>query len=113
MSPRWMTLARVLLCALAVLAAVPAERSPAAAVPVPVSRDGVASLKDQLESGLKARQPQEFAFIARVVAMVEIGQLPYDLVQSTFMWARKKRPYPFPYFRRALHIRAQERGIKL
>lgn len=113
MSPRWMTLARVPLCVLAVLAALPAERLPAAAVQAAASRDGVANLKEQLESELKARRPQEFAFIARVVAMVQIGELPFDLVQSSFMWARKKRPYPFPYFERALRIQAQQRGIRL
>ncbi len=73
----------------------------------------IAGLQDQLEKGLKARLPREFDFIERVVAMVKAKQLPYDLVQSTFMWARVKRPYPFPYFETGLRTRAARQGIKI
>jgi hypothetical protein len=73
----------------------------------------VAGLKDQLDAGLKARKPEEFAFIAKVCTMVDLKQLPFDMVKSTFLWARKKRPYPYPYFERALRIRAEQRGIQL
>ena len=73
----------------------------------------VADLQDQLEAGLQARRPQEFAFIARVVAMVSANRLPRSLVQSTFEWARRKQPYPFPYFQRALIIRAARIGIRV
>ena len=73
----------------------------------------VADLQDQLEAGLQARRPQEFAFIARVVAMVAKNRLPRFLVQSTFDWARRKQPYPFPYFQRALIIRAARIGIRV
>ena len=73
----------------------------------------VAGLKDQLDGGLKARRPEEFAFIAKVCTMVDLKQLPYDMVKGTFMWARKKRPYPYPYFERGLRLRAAQRGIKL
>jgi hypothetical protein len=45
--------------------------------------------------------------------MVKAKQLPYDLVQSTFMWARVKRPYPFPYFETGLRTRAARQGIKI
>ena len=41
-----------------------------------------ASLKEALEKGLRARRPSELAFIGRVVAMVDQGQLPLDLVRS-------------------------------
>jgi len=81
----------------------------------PISAD-VLDLKQQLEKGLKARRPSEFAFINLVVAMVENDSLPMDLVKSTFLWARKKglsTRYPFPYFERALRIRAAKQGITI
>ena len=68
-------------------------------------------LKKQLETGLNARRPAEFAYIARVVQLVHQGQLPESLVNSTFAWARRKRPYPLVYFERALRIRALRLGI--
>jgi len=80
----------------------------------PASSEGaVANLKVQLQAGLKARLPGEFAFIDRVIAMVDQKQLPFDLVQSTFMWARVKKPYPFPYFENGLRTRAARQGIEI
>jgi len=73
----------------------------------------VADLQEQLENGLQARLPAEFAFIARVVMKVEQNQLPLELVKGTFQWSRGKKPYPFPYFERALRLRAAELGIQL
>jgi len=76
----------------------------------------VADLKDQLEKGLKARRDEEFRFVATVVAMVESKHLPLDLVQSTFLWARKKAKYnryPFPYFEQALRERAKDLDIPI
>jgi hypothetical protein len=75
----------------------------------------VADLQEQLESGLRARFPREFAFIARVVALVRAGEMSVEMVTSTYNWARLKhpRPYPFPYFEAALRIRAREAGIDL
>ena len=70
-------------------------------------------LRIQLEKGLKARLPREFEFIDHVVGMVDNNQLPRDLVQSTFLWARDKKPYPFPYFENGLRLRAAKRGITL
>jgi hypothetical protein len=81
-----------------------------------VPPEGRVSLKDQLEKGLKARLPQEFAFIARVVDMVDKQQLPLELVQGTFLWARekgKRTRYPFPYFERGLRERAAKLGITI
>ena len=72
-----------------------------------------ADLKDQLEKGLKARRPSEFAFIARVVRLVERERLPRSLVEGTFLWARPKRPRPYQYFERAMRIRARRLGINL
>jgi hypothetical protein len=73
----------------------------------------VAGLRDQLAAGLRARLPSEFTFIAIVVDKVESNELPLDLVISTFQWARRKQPYPFPYFEHALRLRAASRGIRL
>ena len=69
------------------------------------------TLKEVLEKGLRVRRPAEFAFIGRVVDMVDDGKLPLGLVQGTFNWARKKKPYPFPYFERGLKQRAAKIGI--
>lgn len=71
------------------------------------------SLKDTLEKGLKARRPEEFEFVGRVVTLVEQGKLPLDVVLSTFKWARPKKPAPMPYFQRAMQIRAAELGVEL
>lgn len=74
----------------------------------------VADLKEQLESGLQARRPAEFQFIATVVAMVDNNQLPLRLVKETFHWVRTKRfRYKFPYFERGLRIRAARVGIAI
>ncbi len=72
-----------------------------------------ASLQEQLELGLKARRPLEFAYIAQVVDLVEDGELPVELVRKTFVWARKKRPYPYQSFVRGLRILAEREGISI
>jgi hypothetical protein len=74
----------------------------------------VADLKDQLEKGLKARLPADFVFISKVVMLVENDKLPLKTVKAVFQWARDKgakKNYPFPYFQRALKIRAKKLGI--
>lgn len=74
--------------------------------------DEIADLKDQLKNGLQARRPEDRAFLDRVAKMVESDQLPVELVKSTFQWARtRKKPYPYPYFEKALKLRAAELGI--
>jgi hypothetical protein len=73
----------------------------------------IAELQDQLESRLKARRPAEFAFIERVVTLVEEGRLPLPLVISTYRWAASKYKHPFPYFVRALRIRAARIGVQI
>ncbi|HZZ28018.1 MAG TPA: hypothetical protein VFE46_08445 [Pirellulales bacterium] len=78
-----------------------------------VSTGGVVvpTLRQQLQVGLLARTPDEQAFVDEVVDMVNSGDLPFSLVQSTFLWARRHRPYPMQYFERALRVRASELGI--
>ena len=71
------------------------------------------TFKETLEKGLKARRPEEFAFIAMVVKKVDSGVLPRELVEGTFLWARGKGSLAFEYFRKGLIVRAQKMGIAL
>ena len=83
--------------------------------PLP-SQAQVASLRDQLEKGLKARLPADFAFVDTVVTMVDNRQLPLDLVRSSFLWVRKNRSnkrYMMFYFEQVLRKRAAEKGITI
>ena len=73
----------------------------------------VADLQEQLERGLLARRPVELAFIQRVVTLVQTGRLPLGMVKSTFQWARPKKPRPFPYFERAIRVRAAQIGVPI
>ena len=76
----------------------------------------VPDLREELETGLKVRRPQEFLFIARVVALVNTNRLPLTLVRSTFQWARKRAQengHAYQYFERALRIRAARIGVRL
>ena len=74
----------------------------------------VASLSDQLKSGLKARRDVEFQFIDNVVKLVETRKLPVKLVVETFQYARlKPTRYPFQYFQRALALRAARIGVTI
>lgn len=70
-------------------------------------------LKETLEKGLKARRPQEFRFIARVVDRVKAGTLPENVVKSAFQWARKKPRLQFQFFERALTLQAAKLGISI
>lgn len=76
----------------------------------------VGDLEDQLNAVLRSRRPEEFKFIADVVAMVENDTLPLELVTSTFLWVKnkkKKEKFPWVYFERALRVRAARIGIRL
>jgi hypothetical protein len=82
----------------------------------PAQAQNVADLKKQLESGLKARRPVEFAFINRVCQFVKSGDLSEDLVKAVFYWARKKATfskYPYPYFERAMREQAKKLNVPL
>jgi hypothetical protein len=74
---------------------------------------GGPDLKTTLEKGLRARRPVEFAFIQQVVNKVDDGTLSSSLVNSTFLWARQRQPFPFPYFQQALKVRAKKAGVAL
>ena len=85
------------------------DEPPGSAPPTPAIT--AANLEQTLKSGLKARRPVEFDFIKLVVDLVKSEQLPLALVQSTFLWARRKQPFPYPYFERGLRERATKQGI--
>ena len=76
----------------------------------------VAGLKDTLEKGLRAQLPQDLAFIAKVVTMVNNNELPVDVVIGTYNWVRKNRSYKkymMPYFQQVLRSRAAQLGIQI
>jgi hypothetical protein len=79
---------------------------------VPTAEAGVLD-PDVMKIVLHTSTAQEGGFIEYVVARVDKGTLPLDLVQSTFLWARKKPRKKFFYFQQSLILRAADRGIKL
>jgi hypothetical protein len=68
---------------------------------------------DTMRAALHTATPQEGGFIDRVLAMVESGKLPVDMVQSTFLWAKNKPRRKFFYFQQAMILRAKEIGVDL
>jgi hypothetical protein len=82
--------------------------------PPSINAGGVTiDLKTQLEKGLKARRPVEFAYIAQVVALVESGAVPRSMVTSTYIWAQKMPVRQLQYFQFALQARAKNLTVKL
>jgi len=83
---------------------------------VPAAEEGktALTLESRLTTGLKARRPEDVEFVERVAEMVRAGQLPAKVVDSTFLWAiRRRQAYPFPAFQRALRIQADRLGISI
>jgi hypothetical protein len=71
-------------------------------------------LKDQLYFGLRTFQPDQQAFLDRVVAKVDSGEIPRAMVNVVFVWAKKRNPkVPFPYFQIALRLLAEKRGVTI
>jgi hypothetical protein len=66
-----------------------------------------------MKVALHTAQPEEDGFIEYVLARVDKGTLPLDLVESTFLWARKKPRHKFQYFKAGLIQRAAAAGITL
>lgn len=69
-------------------------------------------LKTTLEKGLRCRRPQEFAYVAQVVEMVDSGELPEALVRNLYGWARRRGRYPLQAFQVALNRQAARLGIE-
>ena len=66
---------------------------------------------DAIRAVLQTATPEEDGFIDRVVEMVDDGELPLGVVQSTLIWARRQPSRKFQYFRRGLITRAAQIGI--
>ncbi len=90
-------------------------QSALAAEPGPVGQGGVVKidLKKQLETGLLARRPIEFAYIDQIVLLVEQGDLPRKLVVSTFLWARRSPTRKLEYFAFGLQARTKGMNVQL
>jgi len=106
--------ARIWIACLALLVASPSLAQTSSHKPAnqPVAPGGP-DLKTTLEKGLKARRPVEFQFIRKVVWLVNHGKMPISVVETNFLYARRKLPYPMPYFMKTMEIRAQQLGVKL
>ncbi len=80
----------------------------------PAETKTATSIEDRLAIGLKARRPEDVAWLERVAGMVREGRLPAKVVDSTYLWAQRRRQaYPFPSFRRALELQAGRLGIEI
>jgi hypothetical protein len=70
-------------------------------------------LKQQLVVYIRPRLPEEQAFIDYVVLQVKLKILPASIANSAMLYARVKRPYPFPYFKMAVLKLAEREKIIL
>jgi hypothetical protein len=79
------------------------------------SRTAAASPLDAntMKVTLRTATPEEEAFIDKVLYLVDKKILPLEIVESTYLWAKKKPRNRFQYFERALKLRAEEIGIHL
>lgn len=78
------------------------------------ARGAIASLEERLKAGLRVQAPADVAFCDRVIERVRSGDLPAQLVDSTYLWAvRRGRKYPFPAFQYALRLKAEKLGVSL
>ena len=68
---------------------------------------------ENMKVALHTATVQEGHFIERVLCLVKKGTLPLDMVQSTFLWAKKKPTRKFFYFKQGLIQRAADQGISL
>jgi hypothetical protein len=66
---------------------------------------------DIMKVALRAGTPDEKKFIDDVVLLVDNGVLPVAIVESTFLWAKKKSRYRVQYFKRGLQVQAEAMGI--
>ncbi|MEN6405798.1 MAG: hypothetical protein ABFC77_04925 [Thermoguttaceae bacterium] len=98
---RWSFLVLLVICA-ALLAAVGLRGATAAALDA-----------DTMRVALHTATTEEDGFIDKVLLAVRQGELPGSLVQSTFLWARRKPHHQFQYFKRGLILRASQQGILL
>ena len=88
--------------------------TPSQATEPATTRGAIASLEERLKAGLKVRAPADVAFCDRVIEAVRAGEIPAQVVDSTYLWAvRRGRKYPFPAFQVALRAKAERLGVSL
>jgi len=108
---RWSRVAVVAAIAALVLSTVDAST----AAP-PTGGGGLQSsfdLQKQLETGLKARRPVDFAYIRTIVTKVENGTLPRPLVDQAYLYARSQgSKYPLVQFQFSLVELKKRAGVK-
>ena len=66
-----------------------------------------------MKVALHAGSPEEEKFIDYVLWRVDKKGLPLELVESTFLWAKKKPRNKFQYFKHGLKLRAAAEGFSL
>lgn len=78
-----------------------------------ISTDGTTtiSLDVQLKKGLRAMRPVEFDFLQEVLDQVDSGDLPREMVERAFLWARRYPRYRVQYFEKTLRALARRRRI--
>ncbi|QGJ69466.1 Hypothetical protein PBC10988_11480 [Planctomycetales bacterium 10988] len=92
---------------------IPPIKTPYVLPPGDDLRDVKENLQEILEKELRARTPQEFAFIRKVTKKVDDNELPFELVLSIFQYARSKPKYQAQYFMRALKKVAPRQGYEI
>jgi hypothetical protein len=74
----------------------------------------IADLADRLATGLRVKAPADVAFCEEVADLVRKGQLPTELVDSTYTWAiGRGKKYPFPAFEHVIRLKAAKLGVSL
>jgi len=69
---------------------------------------------DTMIAGLQTANRNEEAYITYVVTLRDQGRLTAKLVESTFLWARRKPAHKkFQYFKNGLITQAARQGIRL
>jgi hypothetical protein len=68
---------------------------------------------DTIKAGLRTTDIEDQGFIEDSLTLVNQGVLPADLLDTTFIWARRKPRHRFQYFKRALIVRAAALNIPL
>lgn len=84
------------------------------AAPPEAAGSRVADLQRQLVNRLRATTPERQEFVRRVVVETEAGRIEPRLVQALVRYSVRRRPdFPFPFFERAMRIKAKEVGVDL
>lgn len=107
-------LTRILAICFALAGAWTILEQPASAQTI-VNQDGaeVASFRDRLVLGLRARHPNEVKFVEDVVKLVEQKKVPQTFVDEIYFWIYERKAnqrFKFVYFERIYRLRATAAG---